>query len=470
MIRTIAAITIVCSFACAALADGKDVKPKSFANESKAQFEARTKWWRDAKFGMFIHWGVYAVPADATLKDGVKKGIAEWYFSNKQMQMADYQKFAAHFNPAKFDAQKWVATAKNAGMKYIVITSKHHDGFDMFGTKLNHDWNIVEATPFKRDPVKELAAECKKQGVKLCFYHSIMDWHHPDYTPRRPWESATRPATGADYKNYVAYMKGQLKELVTNYDPAVLWFDGEWENTWTHPMAVELYDYVRTLKPSILINNRVDKGRAGMQGMTTSAEFRGDFGTPEQEIPPTGFSDGRLWESCMTMNDTWGYARNDSNWKSAEDLIHKLCDIAHKGGNFLLNVGPTELGEFPPAINERLAEMGKWMAVNSASIHGTVPGPFAKLPYDGRCTRKGNTLYLQVFKWPGSGLFLHGLKTEIVSARALNTGEFIGAVMAAGGESDGGAKVWHISPPTEFDRYATVIELRLAGVPIVSAD
>jgi alpha-L-fucosidase len=162
------------------------IKPTgSYAVETPAQFAKRTQWWRDAKFGMFIHWGVYAVPADATDKAG-NKGIAEWYFSNKQMQMKDYEKFAARFNPVRFDAKRWVQTAKNAGMKYIVITSKHHDGFDMFGTKLNHDWNIVDATPFKRDPIKELAAECRRQGVKLCFYHSIMDWHNPDYLPRRP--------------------------------------------------------------------------------------------------------------------------------------------------------------------------------------------------------------------------------------------------------------------------------------------
>src|SRR5258708_38237593 len=217
MICKFVALSILLGIAGSAFAESKGGKAKSFSSESKAQFEARTKWWREAKFGMFIHWGVYAVPADATLKDGVKKGIAEWYFSNKQMQMADYQKFAAKFNPEKFDAKKWVETAKNAGMKYIVITSKHHDGFDMFGTKLNHDWNIVDATPFKRDPIKELAAECRKQGIKLCFYHSIMDWHHPDYLPRRPWEKDTRTAAGAEYNRYAEYMKGQIRELIANY-------------------------------------------------------------------------------------------------------------------------------------------------------------------------------------------------------------------------------------------------------------
>lgn len=431
--------------------------------ESPEQFAKRTKWWREAKFGMFIHWGVYAVPADATTKDG-HRAIAEWYLSNKQMQMADYERFASQFNPVKFDAKKWVRTAKYAGMKYIVITSKHHDGFCMFGTKLNHDWNIVDATPFHRDPIAELAEECRKQGVRLCFYHSIMDWHNPDYTPRRPWETRTRPAAGADFNRYESYMKGQLKELVENYHPGVLWFDGEWESTWNHEKGKALYDYVRGLDPAILVNNRVDKGRAGMQGMTTSSEFAGDFGTPEQEIPPAGFPDGRLWESCMTMNDTWGYARNDHNWKSTETLIHNLCDIAHKGGNFLLNVGPTELGEFPEAINERLKQMGDWMKVNDRAIHGTEHSPFKNLPFDGRCTRKGNTLYLMVFKWPKGDFTLTGLQTNIQSARALNTGEALQFGLGAGGH--GGWAV--ISPPKRLDPYATVIELKLAGKPVIA--
>src|SRR5712692_1026655 len=167
-------------------------------NATAAEYNHRTEWWREARFGMFIHWGIYAVPADATDLQGKKK-IAEWYMSNKQMQVRDYKKLAAQFNPVKFDARRWVKTAKDSGMKYIVITTKHHDGFCMFDSKLT-DYCITKATPFKRDPMQELAAECRRQGVKLCFYHSIMDWHHPDYVPRRPWEKDTRPATGADLR------------------------------------------------------------------------------------------------------------------------------------------------------------------------------------------------------------------------------------------------------------------------------
>jgi alpha-L-fucosidase len=446
---------------CSAYAQKPTAKPQAVTGETPEQFAKRTQWWRDAKFGMFIHWGVYAVPADATTKDG-KPAIAEWFYSNKQMPMKEYQKFAPQFNPVRFDAKQWVQTAKNAGMKYIVITSKHHDGFAIFDTDLNNDWNIVDASPYKRDPIKELAEECKKQGVKLCFYHSIMDWHHPDYIPQRPWDKREGPTPNFD--RYVDYMKGQLKELVTKYGPlGVMWFDGEWENTWTHDRGVDLYNYVRSLQPSILINNRVDKGRQGMQGMTKSAEFLGDFGTPEQEIPANGFPDGRLWESCMTMNDTWGFARNDHNWKSAETLIRNLVDIASKGGNYLLNVGPTDLGDFPQAINERLAVMGEWMKVNGPSIYATAAGPFKKLPFNGRVTRKGNLLYLHVFQWPNEGLRLEGLDTPVLGARALLGNEKLSTTRATGANG-----TVYIEQPARLDPYATVIELRLAGVPKVS--
>jgi len=419
------------------------------ARETKEQFEARTKWWREAKFGMFIHWGIYAVPADCTTRDG-RKSIAEWYLSNKQMQVKDYEKFAAQFNPVKFNARKWVATAKQAGMKYIVITSKHHDGFCMFDSKLT-DYCITKATPFKRDPMKELAAECRRQGLKLCFYHSIMDWHHPDYLPRRPWEQNVRPAAGADLNRYIDYMKGQLRELLTNYGPiGVLWFDGGWEHNATELRSQEVNSMIRSLQPSIIINDR--------------NHLPEDHSTPEQTIPAGALPGGRLWETCMTINDTWGYAKNDTNWKPAEDLIRKLCDIASKGGNFLLNVGPTAEGEFPPEIMERLAAIGRWMKVNSESIYGTTQSPFRKLSFDGRCTVKGNNLYLHVFRWPEEGLTLRGLETPVVEARALNTRQRLTVTRS----SDESGPVLSISKPKALDPAATVVRLKLAGPPAVS--
>lgn len=421
--------------------------------ETKPQFEKRTKWWREARFGMFIHWGIYAVPADSS------RGMAEWYMNNFQMQVRDYEKFAPNFNPANFDAKEWVATAKNAGMKYIVITSKHHDGFDMFDSKVS-DYTITKSTPFQRDPLKELADECQKQGIRLCFYHSIMDWHHPDYLPRRSWEKDVRSANGADFTRYIAYLKTQLKELVTKYHPAVMWFDGEWENTWTHEMGTDLYRYVRSLDPHILVNNRVDKGRSGMAGMNVSAEFTGDFGTPEQEVPAQGFKDGKLWETCMTLNDTWGYARNDHNWKSQSVLIRHLADIAGKGGNFLLNVGPTNLGEFTMETKNRLEAMGRWMESNGKAIYGTSATPFAKLSFSGTCTQKGNRLYVFVYDWgANSRVVLEGLNNKVKSAKVLATKERV-AVQASGSSIT-------LQKPSVTDVDATVVELTLDTTPRV---
>ncbi len=375
------------------------------------------EWWRDARFGMFIHWGLYAIPAGAW--DGTTNH-AEWIRTTAEIPLEEYDQFLDEFNPVKFDADAWVKMAKDAGMKYITITSKHHDGFGLFDSETS-DYDVM-ASPFQRDILKELAEACRREGIKLCFYHSIMDWHHPDYLPRRNWEK-NRSVEGAQFPRYVDYMKAQLKELLTNYgDIGVLWFDGEWEDTWTHEQGVELYDYVRSFQSDIIINNRVDKGRQGMQGLTAEGDFRGDFGTPEQEIPDTGLP-GIDWESCMTMNDHWGYNANDSNWKSSEDLIRKLADIASKGGNFLLNIGPKADGTFPQESIDRLKAIGDWMKVNGESIYGTEASPFEHLSW-GRVTQKeiqgGTRLYLHVFDWPEDGkLRLSGLKNDGIKARLL---------------------------------------------------
>ncbi|TFH34384.1 MAG: alpha-L-fucosidase, partial [Bacteroidia bacterium] len=322
----------------------------------------RLDWWREARFGMFIHWGLYSVPAGEW--DG-ETNHAEWIRTTAQIPLETYDRFIGEFNPVNFNADEWVAIAADAGMKYIVITSKHHDGFCLFDSGYT-DFDVM-STPFKRDIMSELSEACRKRGIEICWYHSIMDWHHPDYLPRRQWET-DRPAEGADFNRYIDYMKGQLAELLTNYgEIGVLWFDGEWESTWTHEMGQDLYGYVRGLQENIIINNRVDKGRAGMQGLTIEGEYKGDFGTPEQEIPAKGLP-GIDWESCMTMNDHWGYNSYDNNWKSATDLIRKLSDIASKGGNFLLNVGPEPDGTFPDQSVMLLKEIGDWMDVYSESI------------------------------------------------------------------------------------------------------
>ena len=385
-----------------AMADKEQTAQKEqAARKEQAAKDARMAWWRDARFGMFIHWGLYAVPA-GMYKGKRVDGIGEWIMNNGKIPVADYEKYAQQFNPIGFNADEWVRRAKSAGMKYIVITSKHHDGFCLWDSKVTQ-WDAVDATPFKRDILKELSAACRRHGVKLCFYHSIMDWHHPDaqapFYPNYNDTSKSNP----DFDRYVeTYLKPQIAELLTNYGPiGVLWFDGEWIKDWTEPKGKDMYAYVRGLQPKIIINNRVGKGRKGMEGLSESDEYAGDFGTPEQQIPPTGLP-GVDWETCMTMNDTWGYKSYDENWKSSETLIRNLADIASKGGNFLLNVGPTPEGLFPRTIEQRLEDMGKWMAVNGQSIYGTTASPIGR-PEWGRCTAKGDRLYLHVFNWPADG-------------------------------------------------------------------
>ncbi|MDH4273034.1 MAG: alpha-L-fucosidase, partial [Candidatus Aminicenantes bacterium] len=339
-----------------AFVGGCSKKPEQPA--ALSEHDSRMDWWREARFGLFIHWGLYAIPAGEW---NGETNHAEWIRTTARIPLEVYDRFVGQFNPLKFDAGEWVRMAKEAGMKYIVITSKHHDGFCLFDSRYT-DFDVI-STPFGRDILKELSEACRGAGIKLCWYHSIMDWHHPDYLPRRDWEKA-RSSEGADFDRYVQHMKDQLAELVGNYgEIGVLWFDGEWESTWNHERGRDLYEHVRRLQPSIIINNRVDVGRSGLQGLTKAGENVGDFGTPEQEIPPTGLP-GVDWETCMTMNDNWGYNKNDQNWKSSRELVRKLADIASKGGNFLLNVGPTAEGEFPPASVKRLRAIGEWLKVN----------------------------------------------------------------------------------------------------------
>jgi alpha-L-fucosidase len=352
--------------------------------------------------------------------------------------------------------------AVDAGFKYIIITTKHHDGFCMFDTKLT-DWSIT-STPFKRDVIKELADACKKQGIKLGFYHSIMDWHHPDYLPRRPWEY--RSSDGANFDNYVTYMKGQLKELLTQYGPiSVLWYDGSWEHTWTREMGFDLYNYTRSLQPQIIVNNRVDKGSASMQ-MTSESLFAGDYGTPEQEVPAMGLP-GLDWETCMTMNDHWGYNSADKNWKSSTELIRTLIDIASKGGNLLLNVGPMATGEIPQASVERLSDIGRWMKVNGESIYGTQANPFPSLDF-GRCTQRNidnltTKLYFHVFDWPVNGtLKIPGLYNKVNSAYLLSDPSKKLKVIQAQEQTE------IVVPKAAPDASATVIAVEIAGAPDIA--
>lgn len=454
---TLLAPAPIASPADAPLESAFDPAPISLLPETKEERDERMRWWRESRFGMFIHWGLYAIPAGEWNGKNVP-GAGEWIINSAHIKPEDYEPLIKQFNPVKFDAQKWVEIAKNAGMRYIVITSKHHEGFGLWDSALT-DWD-VGSTPFKRDILKELADACQAAGIRLCFYHSIMDWHHPDYLPRRAWD--TRPTDTASFDRYRAFMKGQLKELLGGHygDIGVLWFDGEWESTWTHEFGKDLDTYVRSLKKDIIINNRVDVGRDGMVGFSKEPEFRGDFGTPEQQIPATG-APGMDWETCMTMNDTWGFHKNDHNWKSNETLIRMVSDIASKGGNFLLNVGPTAEGEIPPESVARLAAIGAWMKTNGDAIYATQASPFASLAW-GRATMKpvagGTKIYLHVYDWPTDGkLVVPGLLNRVKGATLLGGG-------SVSTESVEGNVVVSL-PPKAPDPIVSVIALEVEGQP-----
>lgn len=416
----------------------------SYVNNQNEQRTARMAWWRDARFGMFIHWGIYAVPAHA-----------EWYMNNGHVPRETYAKYAKQFNPTHFDADQWVKVAKAAGMKYLVITSKHHDGFCMFNTKAT-DYNVVNDTPWHKDPLQAISKACRKYGVKFCVYYSIMDWHSPDQEAAKPdLEHPTYNPTSfipGKKEAYVQYMETELKELIKQYHPAVLWFDGQWMKGWTDQDGQNLYHYLRVLDPSLIVNNRI-KGA-------------GDYETPEQTIPSNGLP-GHDWETCMTINGSWGYRADDYNFKSTKTLLQNLIDIASKGGNYLLNVGPTAAGVIPQPEVERLLRIGEWLKINGEAIYGTTASPFKKQLAWGRCTQKpagrDTLLYLHVFDWPTDGkLVVPGLKNTIRSARLLSNGRKLKVLSDTNGVI--------VSVPVEApDHISSTIVLTVRGAPDIES-
>ncbi len=388
----------------------------SIPGETKSARDARMGWWRDAKFGMFVHWGVYSVPA-GYYKGKPVKGVGEWIMNKGKIPMAEYQAFAKEFNPTDFDAAKLVSAAKSAGMNYIVITAKHHDGFAMFDSKVN-DWTIVRATPYKQDPLKVLTEECRKQGMKLGFYYSQdQDWNNGGSAAYGKWDKAQEHDMD-DYIDHTAIP--QVTELLSNYGPdtpAVLWWDVPFNMTVQR--ATRLENVVQKLRPGLIQNNRLMDPRVP----TYIDSYPGDTETPEGFIPAQGYP-GRDWETCMTMNETWGYKKDDTKWKSTETLIRNLCDIASKGGNYLLNIGPDSKGIIPEESLRRLEDVGAWMKVNGAAIYGSTATPFGaeagsfsptekdkkgqplfKPEWKWRATQKPGHLYLMVFEWPSDGKF-----------------------------------------------------------------
>lgn len=361
--------------------------------------EDKMQWWKEAKFGLFVHWGVYSIPA-GSWNGKLVPGIGEWIMNKGKIPTADYQKLPEQFNPVKFNAEDWVKMAKDAGMKYIVITSKHHDGFAMFKSNVS-SFNIVDATPFKRDVIKELAQACKKYNIKFGLYYSqAQDWNHPGGSAiGGNWDSA-QSGNMDKYLDEIAVP--QVKEILSAYNPSIIWWDTP--TGMTKERAAKFTPIINQY-PNVIYNNRLGGGVAG------------DLETPEQYIPATGIP-GKNWESCMTMNGTWGYKADDNNWKSTETLIRNLIDIASKGGNYLLNVGPTAEGIIPQPSVERLKQVGAWLNINGESIYGVEASPFSYLSW-GRATVKNNKIFLHVFNWPVDGKLKLPLQNKVIKAYLL---------------------------------------------------
>lgn len=399
--------------------DAADEPPSNAAWETPAQHDARMQWFRDAKLGMFIHWGLYSQLA-GEWQDKTVAGGAEWIQDRLAIPSSQYAPLVKTWRPSKYQPREWVRLMKAAGIKYVCITTKHHDGFCLWPTKMNDDWNIT-LTPDAQDLIKPLADACHQEGLQFCIYHSVMDWHHADW-PGRP--AFNDYAKGKPEKaRFKKYLYGQLKELFTNYGPiGMVWFDGTWDrDSWTSDDGKELEDFTRSLQPSVILDNR--SGYLPPQRKFNfeiknaySYIMAGDYISPEGEVPATGIP-GVDWETCQTMQlpNNWGYNRL-VGFRPFKDLLRHLIDVASKGGNMLLNIGPTAEGEILPQARRCLEQYADWMKINSESIHGSTASPFASLSFDGRCTQKPGKLYLHVFDWPASRQLVVPINNSIKKA------------------------------------------------------
>lgn len=397
------------------------------------------EWFQGARFGMFIHWGVYSV-----LGDG------EWVMNNQKIDKETYQKLPAFFNPIAYDPIEWVSIAKAAGMKYITITSKHHDGFAMWDSKVS-DWDIVDRTPYGRDIIRMLADECRKEGIKLFFYHSQLDWYQNNYFPRgNTGQTAGRPESGEWYK-YLDYMDSQLRELLTNYgEIGGIWFDGFWDKKNADWRLDKTYNMIHSLQPSCLIGSNHHL-----------APFPGeDFQMFEKDLPghnTTGFSgDQRVgelpFETCETMNNSWGFNLQDKNYKSAKDLIRYLVRSAGYNSNFLLNVGPMPNGKIQPEFVNTLSELGKWTGKYGETIYGTRGGPVSPKSW-GVTTQKGNKVYVHILNSEDSSLLIPDFGKKIKGITLFGTGAKLKYKQDAFGIA--------VSLPKELDETDTILVIEI---------
>jgi alpha-L-fucosidase len=414
------------------------------------------EWFKDGKFGMFIHWGPYSVLGGEWKGKQLKQGEnAEWVMHTFQIPVAEYRKVAASFNPTSFNAREWVKLAKKTGMKYIVITAKHHDGFAMYHSYVS-DYNIVDFTPFKRDPLKEISEACAEEGIRFCVYYSHReDWEQP-YAYGNTWDYDSSQ-TNMDVMDHPELFRKyldrkaipQLKELLTRYGPlGLVWFD---RGMYTQEQGMEFANLVHTLQPGCLVNGRVGH---------YDQELLGDYQNMTDNGMPIGGIE-EYWETPQTLNDTWGYSKTDKHWKKPEEIIRRLVAIVSKGGNYLLNVGPTAEGIIPgPSVNI-LTEVGNWMQKNGESIYETSPSPFPdEMPW-GYCTTKGNLLYLHIFDWPENGVLkLDRLKNRIKRSYML--------VKPSEELSFTRQDCWLINLPTApSDPINSVLVVELDGDPVV---
>jgi alpha-L-fucosidase len=387
------------------------IGPDGKWTETEAMKQQRIAWWKEARFGMFIHWGVYSIPA-GTWKGEEHKGYSEWIMHGAEIPIKEYEQLPGRFNPVSFDAEQWVKLAKSAGMRYMVITAKHHDGFAMYHSKVS-PYNIVHATPFARDPVRELADACQRHGIKFgCYYSVDRDWHHPDAFCANQGEGNTWDYPDDSKKDFNRYLKAkalpQVREILTQYGPlGIIWFDGV--GTKTAEQNEQIIATVRTLNPDCLINSRLGDWKKFVWGDYRSM----DDDKVSDRLLPYG------WENPGTMNRTYGYSTVEQKWRSPTQIIRMLVDIASKGGNYLLNIGPKPDGLIEARAVRILQEVGKWMDKYGQSIYGTRGSPIGR-PNWGRCTAKDNKLYLHIFEWPNDErLVVPNVKAQVKRAYLL---------------------------------------------------